>query len=167
MNFLMILENSGLAAWVRESPSIWAYPSIIFLHSAGLAVVVGLSAVIDLAILGFAPGLELAPMKKLFRFMAGGFWMSLVSGFLLTIADATTMLVDPIFWIKMTVIGLALADVWWVKRTLFRQPLLEMKHVTSSARFLAVASLVLWTAAITTGRLTAYLGAANARIGLF
>jgi len=55
MNFLIALQESGLATWVRESTSIWAYPSVIFLHAAGLALVVGVSVIIDLSILGFAP----------------------------------------------------------------------------------------------------------------
>ena len=52
MNFLSAIENSGFSAWVRESPSALAYPLVIFLHAAGLSMVVGLSTVIDLAILG-------------------------------------------------------------------------------------------------------------------
>lgn len=166
MDFLTAVQDSALAAWVRESPSIWAYPTIIFLHSAGLALVVGLSVVIDLSILGFAPGLELAPMAKLFRPMALGFWISFASGFLLTIADATTMLLDPMFLLKLSAIALALADVIWIRKKLFGKRLFEMSQVNTSAKFLAVASLVLWAAAITAGRLTAYLGAADARIGL-
>jgi len=165
MDFLRALQDSGLAAWVREAPSIWAYPLIIFLHSAGLALVVGPGIVIDLVILGFAPGLELAPMNKLFRFMAAGFWLNLASGVLLTIADATTMVVNPIFLIKMTAIGLALAVTFLIKKKVFRDPLIGTRPVAANGKFLAVASLILWMAAITAGRLTAYLGPANGIAG--
>jgi hypothetical protein len=164
MDFLSTIENSGLAAWVRESPSVWAYPTIIFLHSVGLTLVVGLSALIDLAILGYAPGLEIAPMKSLFRLIAIGFWVNLASGLLLTIADATTMPFNPIFVIKMAIICVATASVFLIKKNVFRDPLWQTKPVPASAKFLAIASLVLWTAAITAGRLTAYLG--NAEIGV-
>ena len=39
------IEGSGLAAWTRESPSIWAYPTILTLHTFGLAIVVGANVV--------------------------------------------------------------------------------------------------------------------------
>ena len=159
MNFLIAVQETGLATWIRESSSVWAYPSIIFLHAAGLSLVVGLNVVIDLSILGFAPGVELAPMEKLFKLMAIGFWVNLVSGVLLTMADAATMLLNSIFWIKMALIGLALADLFLLKRKVFRDPLLGKRPVQADAKFLAVLSLILWAGAITAGRLTAYLGA--------
>jgi hypothetical protein len=166
MNFLIAIQETALATWVRESPSIWAYPSFIFLHSAGLALVVGLSVVIDLSILGFAPGVELAPMEKLFKLMAIGFWVNLVSGVLLTIADAATMLTNWIFWVKISLIILALGTVYFQKKKIFRDPLLGKRPVQADGRLLAVMSLVLWAAAITAGRLTAYLGANPGLAGL-
>jgi hypothetical protein len=159
MNFLSSIENSGFSSWVRESPSIWAYPLVIFLHAAGLSLVVGLSSVIDLAILGFAPGLPLAPMAKVYRLIGIGFWMNAISGIVLTMADATTMVVNPIFWIKMVLIGFAVVDVLVIKKKVFGDPLLDKRPVENDVRALAVLSLILWTAAITAGRLTAYLGA--------
>jgi hypothetical protein len=159
MNFLSSIENSGLSAWVRESPSVWAYPLVIFLHAAGLSLVVGLSSVIDLAILGFAPGLPLAPIAKLYRLIGIGFWMNAISGIVLTMADATTMVFNPIFWIKMILIGLAVADVLIIKKKVFGDPLLDKRPPESDVRALAVLSLILWMAAVTAGRLTAYLGA--------
>jgi hypothetical protein len=159
MNFLSSIENSGFSAWVRESPSVWAYPSIIFLHAVGLSIVVGLSSVIDLAILGFAPGLPLAPMAKLYRLIGIGFWMNAISGIVLTMVDATTMLINPIFWIKMFLIGLAVADVLIIKKKVFDDPLLDKRPLAGDVRALAILSLVLWTGAVTAGRLTAYLGA--------
>ena len=159
MNFLISLENSGLASWVRESPSPFSYPFIIFLHAAGLSMVVGLSAVIDLAVLGFAPGLPLAPLEKLYRPIIAGFWINAVSGVALTIADASTMLVNGIFWIKMTLIVLAVIDVMILRRAVFRDPFIDKRPVSADAKVMALVSLILWAGAITAGRLTAYLGA--------
>ena len=159
MNFLSSIENIAFSAWVRESPSVWAYPLVIFLHAAGLSLVVGLSSVIDLAILGFAPGLPLGPMTKLYRLIGIGFWMNAISGIVLTMADATTMVVNPIFWIKMILIGLAVADVLIIKKKVFGDPLLDKRPPEGEVRALAILSLILWPAAVTAGRLTAYLGA--------
>ena len=164
MNFLSSIENIAFSAWVRESPSVWAYPLVIFLHAAGLSLVVGLSSVIDLAILGFAPGLPLAPMSKLYRLIGIGFWMNAISGIVLTMADATTMVVNPIFWIKMILIGLAVADVLIIKKKVFGDPLLDKRPPEGEVRALAILSLILWPATVTTGRLTAYLGAHHGAI---
>ena len=166
MNFLISLETSGFATWIRESSSVWAYPFVIFLHAAGLSIVVGLSAVIDLAVLGFAPGLQLAPMEKLYRIMGAGFWINVASGVVLTIIDAATMLVNPLFWIKMILIGLAVANVLAIKKLIFRDPFSDKRPLPAQVRVLAVASLVLWMGAITAGRLTAYLGPVNIGPGI-
>ena len=54
MHTLEWVSQTGLSTWIREGNSIWAYPMIITFHSAGLAVMVGLSCVVALRILGFA-----------------------------------------------------------------------------------------------------------------
>jgi hypothetical protein len=41
MELLATLENSGFGTWLRESPSIWAYPAVLTLHTLGLGVLVG------------------------------------------------------------------------------------------------------------------------------
>ena len=40
MELLASLENSGFGIWLRESPSIWAYPTVLTLHTLGLGVLV-------------------------------------------------------------------------------------------------------------------------------
>ena len=60
-DFLASLENSGFGLWVRESGSLWSYPTIIFLHSLGLSFVVGLNVAMNLRLLGVAARLPLAP----------------------------------------------------------------------------------------------------------
>jgi hypothetical protein len=159
MNYIVAIENSGFSAWVRESPSVWAYPFIIFLHAAGLSIVVGLSVVIDLAVLNVAPGLPLAPLEKLYRLIGAGFWINAISGVALTMADASTMILNRIFWVKMALIVLAVGDVILIKRKVFRNPRPDKIPLPVDVKILAVLSLVLWAAAITAGRLTAYLGA--------
>lgn len=157
MDFLASLENSGFAIWVRESPSIWAYPSILFLHTIGLGFLVGTSMAIDLRILGFARRLPLAPMEGFFPVMWIGFWLNAASGAALVIADATTMLINPVFYVKMAFIVLSLLSVRLIRSQVFQDPLFEKRPVQTTAKLLAAASLVFWMGAITAGRLTAYL----------
>jgi hypothetical protein len=164
--YLEWIENTWFGVWVRESGSIWSYPMIITLHSYGMAMLAGVSAVIDLRLLGFASHVPLAPMKRLFLLIRIGFWISLASGIALTIGDAATMLVSPVFYIKMLFVALALVTVRLTEQRVFGRPELGADVVPANARALALWSLVFWLGSITAGRLTAYLGPAAALKGL-
>jgi uncharacterized membrane protein len=159
MKFLDVVENLPFSVWVRESGSIWSYPTIIFLHSLGLAFVVGLSAAIALRLLGCAPRLPIAPMRSLFPVIWAGFLVNALSGIALLMADASTMLISPIFFIKMA-IALAVTVMAVMQRTVFREQGPAGDRISTGERVLAAAALMLWAAAITAGRLTAYLGPA-------
>jgi uncharacterized membrane protein len=160
MKFLNAIENTGFSIWVRESGSLWSYPTIIFLHSLGLAFVVGLSVAIALRLLGCAPRLPIAPMKSLFPVIWAGFLVNALSGIALLMADASTMLISPIFYIKMASIALAVTIMAVMQRKVFREQGPAGDRVSTGVKVLATASLVLWAGAITAGRLTAYLGPA-------
>jgi hypothetical protein len=159
MHFLSSLEHSAFGTWVREAPTIWAYATILFLHTIGLGFVVGVNVAIDLRILGVARQMPLAPMRKLFPWMWAGFIVNALSGVALLIADATTKLANPVFLVKMTFIALGVVNMGWSKRKLFDDPqTLEQYPPTSHAKRVAIVSLVLWIGATTAGRLMGYLG---------
>lgn len=166
MAFLSWLEDSALGTWVRESSSLWAYPSILFMHTVGLGFLVGLNAVIALRLLGVARRLPLAPMDKFYGVIWAAFWINALSGTALLIADATTKLTNPVFYIKMGFILLALTNMVLIRRRVFRDPGVDAKPVGGAARLLAVTSLVFWTGAITAGRLMAYFGPVSGAPGL-
>ena len=163
---LTTIENSGLAAWVRESSSIWAYPMILFMHTVGLGFLVGLNAAIDLRILGVARRMPLAPMQTFYRVMWLAFWINAVSGTLLLIADATTKMTNPVFLIKMSFVALGVITMVLIRRYVFANPSLDLTPLAASAKVLAVTSLVFWTGAITAGRLMAYFGPVSGAPGL-
>lgn len=159
MDFLHWIEQTGLSIWIREADSLWAYPAIITFHSAGLAVMVGLSAVIALRILGFAPGLPLAAMEKLYPMMWLGFWVNATSGVALMVADPVKMVTNPLLSIKLLLIAAAIGSLVLIRRRVLRSPDVQASVVPAGGKALAIASLALWIAATTAGRLTAYLGA--------
>lgn len=144
------IEGSTLAAWVRESPSIWAYATILTLHTLGLAIVVGGNAVVNLRLLGWAPAIPLTALRAVFPIMWAGFAVNLASGLLLFIADATTKSEQRVFWVKLACITLALLVAGTVAKRIHRE---ELAHL----RTLAAVSLILWAGAIVAGRLMAYL----------
>ncbi len=158
MEFLAYLEQTGLSAWVRESRSLFAYPGILLLHTCGMAVVVGLAAGIDLRILGFAPALPLAPMRRFLPALWVAFAVNAATGTILLVADATTKLANPDFFVKMAFIFAAVIVRRSIDARVFRGPESEPAPVTSGAKALAAASLVCWLGAITAGRLLAYVG---------
>ncbi|MGB7218669.1 MAG: hypothetical protein WBD07_07660 [Vicinamibacterales bacterium] len=157
MEFLTAVENSGFGTWVRESPSLWAYPGILFLHTVGLSFLVGLNATIDLRLLGCVKRLPVAPMEGFYRVMWAAFVVNALTGTALLVANATTKATNPAFYFKMGFITLAMIDLVMLRRAAFRQPR-ETGVAPGSARVLAAASLLSWTGAIIAGRLMAYFG---------
>lgn len=158
MPFLAWLEGTALGTWVRESGTIWAYPTILFLHTVGLGLVVGLSATIALRILGVARQAALAPMERFYRILWIGFAVNAASGVLLLVADATTKFLNPVFWIKMGFVFGAMGVMVWIRRAAFHRPAGEGEGLAAKPRVLAVVVLILWAGAITAGRLMAYFG---------
>src|SRR5215831_1877165 len=117
MPFLSSLEHSAFGTWVREAPTIWAYATILFLHTVGLGFVVGVNVAIDLRILGVARQIPLAPMRRLFPWMWAGFIVNALSGIALLIADATTKLANPVFLVKMAFITHGVVEAQAVRRS--------------------------------------------------
>lgn len=157
MELAQQLQQSAFARWIGESGSLLGYPFFLFLHSLGLATIAGLNAGINLRVLGIAPGLRLAPMVRLYPVMWIAFAMTVVSGLALLAADATTKLAQPVFYIKLLFIALGLATMQVMKGRVLRDPQVDERPFTSTARTLALLSLAFWTGATIAGRLIAYL----------
>ena len=77
-------------AVVGESPSVWAIPTVLTLHTTGLAVLVGASWVLDLRLLGLSRSIPLSAFRWVFRAVAIGLIVNLLTGVLLFIKNATT-----------------------------------------------------------------------------
>ena len=155
MEILASLEASGFGTWLRESTSIWAYPTVLTLHTVGLGVLVGGNAVVDLRLLGFAPRIPLAPLEKLFPVMWIGFWVNAVSGVALFVGDATTKGTTTVFMAKLAIIVVGVLVLVQIRRTVYGRGAAAAN--SPQARALALASLVLWFLAIVTGRYMAYV----------
>jgi hypothetical protein len=155
MDFLAYLEQSNFSIWVRESGSLWAFPGILLMHTYGMAVLVGIVVAIDLRILGFAPALPLAPIARFLPLLWVAFWVNAVTGTILLVADATTKMTNPDFFIKMGFIFAAVIVQRVIQKRVFTTtPVVDLRP----SRMLAVASLACWLGAITAGRLLAYVG---------
>jgi len=155
MAFLRSLQNSAFTNWFLGSDSIWTYPTVLTLHTVGMAMLVGASVVVALRLLNVGTGVPLARLLPLYRIIWTGFGINLGSGLVLFITEAADRATDPVFFIKLASIGAAL----WVG-ILMKRRLRATEDVASGANFgrgMAAASLSLWTVAIVAGRLMAYL----------
>ena len=157
MAFAQALQDTALARWIGESGSLWGYPTILFLHTLGLATLAGLNAGINLRILGMASALPLAPMVKFFPAMWAAFVVAAATGTALLIADATTKLAQVVFWLKLLFVLLAVVNMQMIRTRVFGDPMLDQRPLGGNARMLAITSMIFWIAATIAGRLIAYL----------
>jgi len=154
--FFSGVESSWLSVWVREAPTMLAFPTIIALHAIGMGLLVGANIAMDLRVLGFAPRVPLAVLETLFPVLWFGFWLNAASGVLLLLAYPTKALTNPLFYAKLALIGLALAVTLVIRKRILNKPQLEDTPVSARGKLLAGASLALWAAAISAGRVLAY-----------
>jgi hypothetical protein len=121
-----------------------------------MGLLVGASAVIGLRILGVARDLPLAPLKQLYSFIWVGFWIEVASGTLLLIAYPTKALTNVTFYIKLTLIGLAMTAMLRLRKVVFDDSSLNEATMMVKGKALVTWAFVFWAGALTAGRLMAY-----------
>jgi len=156
MSFLETIENLGFSTWVRESPSKFAYPTVLLLHVIGMGIVAGISAMISLRFLGVSPKTPLQPLERLYPLVWFGFWVNAATGTALLMASATKRAVDPTFYIKLLFVAAGLYVLQLTRKKVFRN-LGPHGEIPENAKGLAWTALICWLGAVTTGRLLAYL----------
>ena len=154
--FLFWLESTALSVWTRESISVLAYPGILSAHAIGMGLAAGIGSALALHLLGVGPGIPTIEMRRFVPVMWFGFWLNTVSGVLLLIAYPTKALTNPVFYLKLSCIALAMSMFIVISRRIFRDPIPENDRAFPKTRFLAAASLACWAGAIISGRLLAY-----------
>jgi hypothetical protein len=129
---------------------------VLTLHTIGLAVLIGASWVLDLRLLGVGRHVPLSAFRWVFPTIAVGLVVNLLTGILLFIKNATVWGVAVPFFVKMALVIASVATLLPIRSLVMRGGD-EPRDVGSNARLLAVASILTWSAAVTAGRLLAYL----------
>jgi hypothetical protein len=161
--FLDSIENSGFASYIRETPSVLGYSTVLALHTFGMAFLVGLSGVIALRVLGVVPQLPLKPLRSLMPLIVIGFWVNAITGLVLTTLAIHSLLSNWDFYVKLAAIALAIVALQKMRRYAFGDTSApDDAPASPRARFWAAAMLLFWGVAVLGGRLTAY--ATNIRI---
>jgi len=155
MQLFASIEQLALSVWVRESPSLLAFPFILFLHTLGLAMLAGINIGLAFWLLArrTVPSFDLV---SVYRVMWLGFGINLASGLVLLAAYPAKALTNWVFFVKLTLVGLALWVLQQTKAEIAVANGTAERAVSARARRLALLSLLFWAGTIVTGRLLAY-----------
>jgi hypothetical protein len=156
MAVLTALHDSAVSTWIRESESVWAFPTVLTVHTFGMMLLVGCAWVMDLRLLGVARSIPIGPLRPLFRVMWAAFWINLASGVLLFIADPERKATSLLFGVKMLLIIVNLPLLRRLERAVYGDTR-EPAAVGRGTRQLAAASAALWAGTIFAGRLLGYM----------
>jgi hypothetical protein len=142
------LEATPLAAALRGS--VYLYPLVNTAHIAGIALLVGAVAALDLRLIGAWRAVPAAALTKvLVPVAATGLGLAVIAGVLLFVCKATEYAVAPLFQAKMVLLVLALANAGIGWRLLRRGD-------SPALRLSAATSLAVWLTVLLLGRLVGY-----------
>jgi uncharacterized membrane-anchored protein len=152
------LEASAFGQAVRD----W-FPLVKGVHLAGIALLIGTIAVVDLRLLGLLRDRSVRNLaKRLLPWTAGSFLLIVPSGLLMFIAHASEFIDSEVFVIKMLLIMAAGVNAGLFHTITFRTADVwdseEMRKLPPppSARLAGGVSLLIWISVIACGRLLAY-----------
>jgi hypothetical protein len=155
-DFLVTLEQTSLGTFIRESSSFFGFPGVLTVHTFGLCFIMGANFIVSMRMLGLATSIPLKPLRRLFPFMWFGLILTVLSGFGLAIAAATTRMLNPILLFKLVVIAVASPIMWRFQKKVFDDPSVSEDALPESARVIAASQLFLWLIVVIAGRLIAY-----------
>jgi hypothetical protein len=156
MEFLKWLEHTGIGEWIRTDS--FGFPLILCAHSIGLAGVVGIVYMLSFRVLGYSKGIPIAVFERIFYIAWAAFILNAVSGVLLFISNATHLIVNWTFLLKLILIAAGGISLWALWSALMGGPerTTPQGMVTRRGKALAVLCLVFWTGAIVSGRYIAF-----------
>ena len=154
--FLIWLESTALSQWIVGSESMFAFPGILAIHAIGMGFAVGICLALDLRILGVAPGVRIAEMRRFVPLVWAAFWINAISGVLLLIGYPTKALTNPVFYLKLALIAAGLVLFSRIGGRVFDDASGDYHAQSPIVHRLAIISLVCWVGAITAGRFLAY-----------
>src|ERR1051326_3024537 len=116
------LEQTNIGHWIGSANTIWAFPTIVTVHTLSMGIVAGCNYVIALRILGVGRQIPVAPMEKLYPLIWSGVASSIVSGALLFVGGATRVGPNPTFYIKLALVTLAIMSTQLLRKQAFGFP---------------------------------------------
>lgn len=151
------LEASGFGAAIRQSR--WLYMAANIGHIVSLMVFAGAIAVMDVRMVGALSATSPAYVLKAARRIAIiGFICLVISGAFLFTAEASHVIMNRVFQIKLGLIALGLLNIALFEISIAPKVknLPPLTPLPSGARATAVASISIWIAVAICGRSIAY-----------
>lgn len=151
------IEASAVGAMIRQSR--WLYMVANVGHIVALLCFAGAIAVMDTRLAGGLSATAPGPLLRKARQLAVAAFVGLiVTGLVLFTAEASHVVLNRVFQIKVGLIVLGLLNVLWIERTIMPKvaglpPLVPMP---AGARQGALASLTIWLSVAICGRAIAY-----------
>jgi hypothetical protein len=153
------IEHTELSLWI-VGPSMLAFPTILTVHVLGTGFLAGTSAAIALRILGVARQVPLKLIELFYPILWVALAANVVSGTLLLIGYPYKAFTNPLFYVKLALIGLAIYLVLKIRNDVLRNPAGDQGPAAAAmwrrAKILAGLSLACWMAVIAAGRFLAY-----------
>lgn len=151
------LETSGFGEAMRSSAVL--YPAANVIHVIAVLLLVGPIVALDLRLIGFARGIDAAALDRyLTRFAYVALPIVVVTGFALFSADATALAGNVAFRTKLLLVAAGLVNALAFRLIWRRRRLASWKDVPPLlGRAQPAASVLIWLAAVASGRLIAYL----------
>jgi len=151
------LEQSGLGQAIRQST--WLYPLANIGHIVSLVVFADAIAVMDVRLVGYlAATIPARVIGRARQFAIAAFAMMVVTGSMLFTAEASHLVLNPVFQLKVALIGAGLANIaiyeFWAKRAIAGLP--ACVAMPAGARVAGMLSLAIWLAVAACGRSIAY-----------
>lgn len=156
LELLEYLASSPFSDWLRIS--MLGFPTLIALHSVGMAAVVGLTLLVCLRLYRVYDGIRVQTLPRLLTVAVWGFLLNLVTGLALFLTRGPEYIVTGIFLLKMLLVLCSAALMFWLKQRL--QSLAQMPGepaIDALANKVALVATITWFGAVLAGRLIAYL----------
>jgi hypothetical protein len=149
------VESTSLSMWVRGE-SMLAFPTILSFHTLGMGFLAGTSAGMDLRLLGLANRVPLSELAKFYWVMWLALAVSFTSGVLLLIGYPYKAFTNPVFYVKLALIAVAVYLIVRIRKEVLLQPDPNAPDVYHRGWRFGMISLGCWAGVILAGRLLAY-----------
>ena len=156
--FSIWLSETDFSLWLQTH--FWVIPAVQSIHILAIAALFGSVLMLDMRIFGIAGGSRsMAQLSQ--RYVPWIWWaflILLISGALLAVAEPVREFINPIYWIKMGLVPLAvLLNLWFqaaVRRKAANWDVVPSGH--AAIRLGAFVLILLWILIMFCGRWIAY-----------
>jgi hypothetical protein len=159
-------QTAGFLGWLEATPlsgamrgALWLYPIVEIVHILGFVLLVGAVAMFDFRVLGASRTVSVQALARhLLPWSVGGLVLIVPAGLMMFSAHPHDFVDNPIFLLKLTLIAAAGVNALLFHVGVYRSVSEWNSSVPAPplAKAHALASLAIWVAVISCGRLLAY-----------